>query len=131
MLTLVSGLIVLLYEEVFSLSEHSLIAKKEQEGGISCVFSIKNYKQSSTRSPNLPWHKYHVVSSQSQHQYNWTYQAHFLLFRLDLLCVTIALFWHISLSFRPKIIPVLTTMCLVGYLNRKRKNHLGVGKRTM
>ena len=36
MLTLASGLIVLWYEEEFCLSEHSLIAKKEQEVGISC-----------------------------------------------------------------------------------------------
>ena len=36
-LTLVFGLIVLWYEEVSCLSEHSLIAKKEQEVGISCT----------------------------------------------------------------------------------------------
>ena len=42
MLILVFGLLVLRYEEVFCLSEHSLITNKEQEVGISCVDSIKN-----------------------------------------------------------------------------------------
>ena len=40
MITLVSGLIVLCYEEVFCLSEYSLIAKKEQEFGISFFYLI-------------------------------------------------------------------------------------------
>ena len=40
-LTLVSGAFILWYEEVFCVSEHGLIAKKEPCVGISCLYLIK------------------------------------------------------------------------------------------
>ena len=49
MLTLVVGLLVLWYEEVFCLSEHSLMAKKEQEVGINCLYLAMFYDKISTR----------------------------------------------------------------------------------
>ena len=44
MITLAFRLLVLWNEEVFCLSEHSLIAKNDQEVGISCLYLIILYK---------------------------------------------------------------------------------------